>query len=53
MFPDDLKRQKYILFLSPMKEIFQATIDDFYSTCHIENYRKGHAHPAVRVFSSR
>ena len=29
IFPDDWKRQKYILFLSLMKEIFQATINRF------------------------
>ena len=29
IFPDDWKKAKYILFLSLMKEIFQATIDRF------------------------
>ena len=48
------KSQKYILFLSLMKEIYSKQLStDFYSTCHFENYRKGHALSAVRVFSSR
>ena len=49
IFPDDWKKAK----VHPIFKSDERKSTDFYSTCHFENYRKGHALRAVRVFSSR